>query len=102
MPQGSWLDLFVNSILRAEGREAHSTTTKQLHISNISLFFEKLLFSGCVTERERTGYKTIMIKEARRLPPLPWEPSLPDYVGVGGGQRGGSTWADRCWRVWEC
>lgn len=97
MPHGSWLDLFVNSILRAEGREAPSTTTRQLHISNISLFFEKqLLFSGCVTERETAGCKTIMIKEARRLLPLPLEPSLPDYGGVGGGQRGRSTWADRC------
>lgn len=91
MPHGSWLDLFVNSILRAEGREAPSTTTRQLHISNISLFFEKqLLFSGCVTERETAGCKTIMIKEARRLLPLPLEPSLPDYGGVGGGQGDGA------------
>ena len=102
IPHGSWLDLFVNSILRAEGRKAPSTAMRQLHISNISLFFEKqFLFSGCVTEREMPGCKTIMIKEARRCPPLPLEPSLPDYGEVRGGQRAGNTWADRCGESWS-
>lgn len=83
---------YLSTVFRGLKGEAPSTSTI------ISLNFEKqLLSSGCVTEREKPGCKTILIKEAPCLPPLPLgHHRPPGYRGVPGRQRGarGQTGAE--------
>lgn len=87
---------YLSTVFRGLKGEAPSTSMRQLHVSIISLNFEKqLLSSGCVTEREKPGCKTILIREAPCLPPLPLGHNrLPG--GVPGRQRGarGQTGAE--------
>ena len=88
---------YLSTVFRGLKGAAPSPSTRQLHVSIISLNFEKqLLSSGCVTEREKPGCKTILIREARCFPPLPLGHHRPGYRGVRGRQWGarGQTGAE--------